>query len=198
MINWYLANKWGLGRLYMCSHRSGASGESFRIFYAPRRSQTTPRLFGTVAGVTPLPEFEVLLTHNYFNDPGGSFEEGKAFQRLWFDIEHHNTTTNGTIKAYSGDADAYGQLYFPHPDVNYTAGEQMKWWIPVYLDWDGGQSTMSGFPILVVSPTRGLSGRGITLRIQIPNLGLGAVFKGWGGSYLPGPATRYGVWEVPV
>lgn len=196
-VNWYLSNKWGLGRMYLCTFNSEHSSDSFRIYYAPRRSITTPRQYETPSGLTA-PSFDVLLSHHYFNKPGRSLEEGKAFQRLWVDAEYHNLDQTGQVIAYPGDEDAYGQTTFPHPTRVYDSGaDAASWNLQTYLEWDDTLNEMRGFLIHVFEPPMRLSGRGLTIRVTMPDLGRGGVFKGWGGIYVPGPATRHGLWVDP-
>jgi hypothetical protein len=197
MVNWHLSNKWGLGKLYMCCYNSTqGSGDSFRIYATRRRADTNARVYATPTGLTA-PSMEILLSHYYFNDPGGSLEEGKSFQRIWVDAVEHNVDSPGDVYVYAGDDDAYGMYVFgPALGIMDTDPYQAHWKLQPYLEWDEDLEEMRGFLVHVFEPPMRLSGRGLTLRIVWNDLGREGVFKGWGGIYIPGPASRFGKWIV--
>jgi len=200
MINWHLSNKWGLGRMYMCSYNSSTNpNDAFVVYYAPRRDEWQPGGTGnpTASGLQD-PSFQIILGHHYINEPGGSYEEGKAFQRLWFDVENH-AESEGTIRIYSGDEDAYAittfanlQLHESGYALSNLAYREVD--ISRYLVGAGVSRLVQ-----VMEPAQTLSGRGLTIVLTWPDLGLQGIFKGWGGAYVHGPATHTrAIWQAPV
>lgn len=175
----YLANKWGIGRLYTLSKQTFLDTNSFRIY--PHRSIKDSNIVASSAGPSVKPTFAVLWGHNYFQEPGGNFVEGKTFRNLWVDARVNNDTS--TIQLFPGDDDAM-ELLYGYGKVNQPAWPD-AFTLPNYKQ--GGIETNLIHPLLIERAT----GRGLSILFKAPDLGLGASFRGFGGVITPGPATRY-------
>lgn len=190
----YLSNKWGIGKLYTLSFSvdyQDTENTSFEVYYhLPVVGTLSPRE-PTHASLDP-PSFEVLLGHYYFEDPDGGIMEGKTFKRLWVDARSYNVAEPGIIYAFPGDDDAleiWRGLLFPS---GIPTGVSFSLTLPVHLGADTSETVRSGYGVVHNLKFDPLTGRGISLRFVAANLGLGGSFRGFGGAFIEGPATRYG------
>lgn len=200
-LNHYLVNKWGVGAVYLLSQStevtSGLDDEPSFYVFPYRRMNAAPTYGGVVDGVDThvvgAPDFVVVLGHYYFDDIGGSHMEGKTFKRLWFDIRSY--FAGATLTAFPGDDDA---LELFHGWQTFTTGVAhantplTPFTFPIHMIEMDATADPSVGPILRVVP-EGLSGRGLSFIIRAPWLGAGASFRGFGGAYIEGPASRYGL-----
>lgn len=203
----YLSNKWGLGRIYSLREDTsldtsyGLAKQSFYLF--PHYRLNEPLINGDsgyYGGQLNLEEdFIVVLGHYLFDDIGGSTMEGKTFKRLWFDCRNYNPT-GGTIQVFPGDDDAlemyFGRFALVGGSIQNTPTLFEYAVQNHYINIDLLGETSSS-PIIQVKPDH-LSGRGISIMFRAPILGYGASFRGFGGAFIEGPASRYGLPIEPV
>ena len=160
MHHHYLANKWGLGRLYTISlDTDGSSAISFSAYPHWKMAEVNGI---TQIGLEAVQDagFWVKLGWNSFQDPGGSFVEGKTFSRLWLDAPS-GLAASLWVGAGS-DALGTGNL-------------------PITLPAQTGVTIRpSEVQFLVLE---GMTGRGLTLIYNAPSLMGGARFSGFGGIY---------------
>jgi len=196
----YLSDKWGLGNLYSMSYSQaravelGLSEQSFFIFQHNRMNDHRIVEINDSAVISTFvthPNFEVWLGHYYFDDPGGSVMEGKTFKRLWMDARTY--LTGATLTLYPGDDDALemqaGTVQLTTPGIFLPSGISFN--IPEHLIGIGADGEGAVGPVLKFTLDR-VSGRGLSLVFKAPGLGAGASFRGFGGAFIEGPATRYG------
>jgi hypothetical protein len=201
--SYYLSNKWGAGRVYTMTQSDTFDTnyslplQSFYILphkrlndapeYAP---SSLGFYYGDVMNVTET--FYVAVGHYYFDDIGGSALEGKTFKRLWLDARAY--VASATLNLYPGDDDALELRYGRLVDAlggQVPGGVPLDYTLPIHFS----ASTVG--PILNVSLDR-VSGRGLSLLLIAPSLAGGGGFRGFGGAYIEGPATRYGLWADPI
>jgi hypothetical protein len=197
---YYLANKWGYGRMYSLNNQSvdsletiySVGNQSFFVHPHLRLQDMTTYPWQNIPGtwIVEPPTFTVVCGHYYFQDPGWTFMEGKTFQRLWFDLRSY--TTDSTLELCPGDDDAlefyFGRLAF---DSGWGPGDSsLVYTVPVHEGTQGGVGA-----VLTLSPD-GMTGRGLSFVFRATKLGYGASFRGFGGAILEGPASRYGL-RVP-
>lgn len=123
--------------------------------------------------------------HHLMDDPGGDFEEGKSFTRLWTYVQSENNAW--TLFVYGGDEEASSAS---------TASTGNVWQDNVAASAETrviGGSTYTYVPMTVHwhVPGKGATGRGITLKITCSspndfhyrgfggNFGRGALKRGW-------------------
>jgi hypothetical protein len=211
-LYYYLSNKWGRGRMYSLSqdavyledgsiNDTGFPDNSFKIFVHAQMKDYNPTVDPNVAHTNSLlvaPDFMVTLGHNYFSEPGGNMMEGKTFRKLWIDARTYSNST--VLRLYPGDDDALEMGLRWN-----TGGTYQEFTVPVHLvgidvmpglEIELGALT-SRFRIDVVPPIFSVkldrvSGRGLSLEFIAPDLGRWASFRGYGGVYTEGPASRIG------
>jgi len=212
-LYYYLSNKWGRGRMYSLSqdpayletgavNNTGFPDNSFKIFVHAQMKDYNPALISGGGDHTNsllvAPDFMVTLGHNYFNEPGGNMMEGKTFRKLWIDARTYSDAT--LLRLYPGDDDALEMgLRWG------TQGTCQEFTVPKHLvginvmptlEDDLGATTWR-FRVDVVPPIFSVkldrvSGRGLSLEFIAPDLGRWASFRGYGGAYIEGPASRIG------
>lgn len=201
----YLSNKWGAGKLYTLREDTGFDttyslpAQSFYI--CPHLRLNDLAFFGdepNYLGWNQEEYFRVVLGHYFFNDLSGSSMEGKTFKRFWLDARTYYLNTK--LALFPGDDDAlemhFGKFFRIGSPLNTPVFEYD---LPVhYLDTVAAESYPvpkegdgSVGPIINLVPDR-LTGRGLSLMFLAPRLGYGASFRGFGGVYIEGPASRYG------
>jgi hypothetical protein len=184
-------------------NNTGFPDNSFKIFVHAQMKDYNPTVDPNAAHTNSLlvaPDFMVVLGHNYFGEPGGNMMEGKTFRKLWIDAR---TYSDGTLlRLYPGDDDALemGLRWF-------TQGTYQEFTVPKHLDGidqrPALEANKSLFRVDVVPPIFSvkmdrMSGRGLSLEFIAPDLGRWASFRGYGGVYTEGPASRIGlVYESP-
>lgn len=218
MGSYYISNKWGFGRMYSLSHDGTISVDehSFKVFqhatskdYFPTVS-VLPTIDNTLIITNPLlvpPDFVVVLGHYYMEDPGGNVMEGKTFKRLWLDARTY--LPNSYLTLYPGDDDA---LEMQSKWINKIPGFSLvqngfQFVLPMHLAGINvpiiDPQTTKATPLVDVVSTihsiklDNISGRGLSLFFFCPNLGNWASFRGFGGAFIEGPATRYGTLVLP-
>lgn len=167
MHHHYLSNKWGIGKLYTVSYDYAALDpvtntpleNSFSVFPHWKLNE--------VNGITQvglLSDYDTGLWiktgWNSFQDPGGSFVEGKTFSRLWIDAPSGLAASLWT--GAGSDALGIGNL-------------------PITLPAQTGVTIRpSEVQFLVLE---GMTGRGLVLIYNMPSLRGGGSFRGFGGLY---------------
>jgi hypothetical protein len=101
--------------------------------------------------------------------------------------------TGATLTLYPGDDDALemqaGTVQLTTPGIFLPSGISFN--IPEHLIGIGADGEGAVGPVLKFTLDR-VSGRGLSLVFKAPGLGAGASFRGFGGAFIEGPATRYG------
>ena len=215
-LYYYLSNKWGRGRMYSLSqdatyfetgvvNTTGFPDNSFKIFVHAQMKDYSPAVGGRMLtgdhtnSLLAAPDFVVVLGHNYFSEPGGNMMEGKTFRKLWIDARTYSDDT--LLRLYPGDDDALemGLRWF-------TRGTYQEFTVPKHLDGIERQPVLEPnaqlFRVDVVPPIFSvkmdrMSGRGLSLEFIAPDLGRWASFRGYGGAYIEGPASRIGLGNGP-
>jgi hypothetical protein len=180
---------------------TGYPDNSFKIFVHAQMKDYSPAVGGRMLtgdhtnSLLVAPDFVVVLGHNYFSEPGGNMMEGKTFRKLWIDARTYSDDT--LLRLYPGDDDALemGLRWF-------TQGTYQEFTVPKHLDGIEIQPVLEPnaqlFRVDVVPPIFSvkmdrMSGRGLSLEFIAPDLGRWASFRGYGGAYIEGPASRIGL-----
>lgn len=190
----YLTNKWGAGKVYSFSYAESldtayhyATPQSFYVVPYVRVNdlpQTTPGDSETyLTSFMNNEEFKIVLGHYYFGEIGGSVMEGKTFKRLWIDVRNYDATA--ALYVYPGDDDALE--LGGNPLSGGGGSTTFVYTLPTHGFW-GGAASVS--PIIKVTGDP-LTGRGLSLVFLVPTLVVGASFRGFGGAFIEGPASRY-------
>lgn len=180
----YLSNKWGLGRLYTFSVDPTdllnlVPAYSAKVYPHMRLTENYQNVPTAIADTKPV--FAVLLGHNYYGEAGLSFPEGKTFRDIWLDFRTNNSGSK--LILYSGDDDALEMIFGEGCSNLPTTPNTYD--IPTYKQNNVGTYLVHNYSVDSVT------GRGMSVLITAPDLGLGASFRGFGGVITDGPATRY-------
>lgn len=205
-VGYYLSNKWGRGRMYTLTqdtvylangleNYSGLPDNSFKILVHAQMKDYSPLQEGrfTLNHTNPIlqaPDFAVTIGHNFFNEPGGNMMEGKTFRKLWIDAR---TYSDGTVlKLYPGDDDALEMA------ARWGMGTYQQFDVPKHLlgfvvPPGALDSRVDVIPSIFSVKMDRMTGRGLSLEFIAPDLGKWASFRGYGGAYTEGPASRLGL-----
>lgn len=141
--------------------------------------------------------------HYYMGDPGGDIEEGREWNRLWSYVsaerDYLSSLATGTGFAWTiyilgGDSEAWkvnaptnetNGLYYresvPSSYLSTSDGTHVRNWCQKTVHWH--------------VPER-VTGRGITVIYTATGVGPYFKFRGFGGTHIPGPASRQGFHDV--
>jgi hypothetical protein len=132
------------------------------------------------------PDMEIQYAHYFPDIPGGDEMDGWVFQPIWFLVESEDA--DWTLSITAGDEQAWQQEFEDWPVSQLTVGASEK----IVLDSSvtpNWRYTYVPKTVHFFNPDR-IVGRGITWTITTPVLNNTFHFRGFGGEYRQGKATR--------